>query len=285
MGLFSKEECVFCGKSAGFFGRKRLVNNEGYICKDCENKCSSLINVGRFTKEELKGHMEYMEKQNKIYEEAFEGKDKKNIDRFVCISTGVEFVDEIAMFRYLSPNADKKENKELFRYDQIKSYEPYMIANTNSQGGKKYSEVGIIIHLYSSWTPDMKQYKDNRSFHPYVTELKVPVHRNVDDFTGGPLKNKLDKLFGVYEDNSVFGSIKSSIVGTNKQREQAKVAAEGLKALGSLAKAKMSGNEDDEQKAKENLDVLKNDALDLATGNRASYTKIANDVEDQILNK
>ena len=27
------------------------------------------------------------------------------------------------------------------------------------------------------------------------------------------------------------------------------------------------------------LDVLKNDALDLATGNRATYTKIANEIE------
>ena len=63
-----------------------------------------------------------------------------------------------------------------------------------------------------------------------------------------------------------------------------KVAAEGLKALGSLAKSKMTKNEADSEKASENMEALKNDALDLATGNRASYTKIANEVEDRILN-
>ncbi len=92
----------------------------------------------------------------------------------------------------------------------------------------------------------------------------------------------LDKLFGRYEDNSLLGGIKSSFIGTNKERQQIKMASEGLKALGSLAKAKMSGNEEDAKKAQENMDTLKNDAFDYATGNRATYTKIANDVEDQI---
>ena len=95
----------------------------------------------------------------------------------------------------------------------------------------------------------------------------------------------LDKLFGRYEDTSLVGGIKSSFTGTNKQKEQMKVASEGLKALGSLAKSKMTGKEEDKEKAKESLNTLKNDAADLATGNRASYTKIANAVEDQIFNK
>lgn len=229
--------------------------------------------------------MKYMENQNKIFEEAFEGIDKKEIHRFVCVETGVEFADDIAMFRYLSPAANKRINKELFRYDQIKSYEPYMVANTNSQGGKKYSEVGVIIKLNCSWTHDAKQFVGNRSYHPYVEEIKVPRHKNVNDYNSDPMIDYLDKLFGRYEDNSLLGGIKSSFIGTNKQRQQIKVASEGLKALGSLAKSKITGNEDDAEKAKENMETLKSDALDYATGNRATYTKIANDVEDQILTK
>ena len=282
MGLFSKEECVFCGDKVGALHRKRLVNNEGYICKNCENKCSALINVGRFTKSELEEHIKYMERQNKLYEEVFEDLDKSQKERFVCIETGVEFANEIAMFAFISPACNKRENKELFRYDQIKSYEPYMVANTNSQGGKKYLEVGIIIKLYCSFTPDNKQFAGSRNYHPYVEEIKVPRHKNVDDFSNDPMMKYLDKLFGRYEDTSLVGGIKSSFIGTNKQREQMKVASEGLKALGSLAKSKMTGNEEDSAKAKENLDVLKNDAADLATGNRATYTKVANAVEDQI---
>lgn len=284
MGLFSKEECVCCGNKVGFFSRKRLVNKEGYICKDCEKKCSPLVNVGRFTKKDIEEHIKYMENQNKLFEEKFEKIEKDKKQRFVCVETGVEFADEIAMFRYLSPQANKKVYKELFRYDQIKSYEPYMTSNTNSQNGKKYSEVGIIIKLYNSWTPDNKQFADNRSYHPYVEEIKVPRHRNVDDYNSDPMLDYLDKLFGKYEDRSLIGGIKSSFIGTNKQREQMKVAGEGLKALGSLAKSKISKNEEDKKKAKENVNKLKEDAADLVTGNRASYTKIANAIENQVLN-
>ena len=285
MGLFSKEECSLCGNKVGFLARKRLVNNEGYICKDCEKKCSSLINVGRFTKEQIEEHIRYMEDQNKIFEEAFETIDKKQKERFVCVETGLEFADEIAMFRYLSPTANKRINKELFRYDQIRDYEPYTVENTSSQGGKKYSEVGVIIKLNCSWAPDSRQFAGNRSYHPYVAEIKVPRHKNVDDYTSDPMINYLDKLFGRYEDTSVLGGIKSSFIGTNKERQQMKIAGEGLKALGSLAKSKITGKEDDAEKAKANMETLKNDTLDYATGNRATYTKVANEVENKILSK
>ena len=288
MGLFSKEQCSFCDNKVGFFSRKKLVNNEGYVCKECEKKCSSLINVSHFTKDELQKHMEYMEKENKLYEEAFEPIDKKSKERFVCISTGVEFADEIAMFRYISPNADKKIYKELFRCDQIKNYEPYYKENTNSNGGKKYAEVGLTIHLNCS-RPKFGEAAGSvtgvgsRNFHPYVHEIQVPTARNVDDFSSVGLKNYLDKMFGVYEDTSLVGGIKSSIVGTNKEREQMKVAVEGVKTLGNLAKAKITGSENDSSKAQDSINTLKDDALDLATHNRASLSKIANEVEDRIL--
>ena len=282
MGLFSKEECVFCGSKVGFFSRKRLVNNEGYICKECEKKTSALINVGRFTKAELQEHINYMEAQDKLYKEAFLSIDKNKKDRYMCVETGVEFANEIAMFKFHSPMCDKKRiYQELFRYDQIKSYEPYFIENTNSQGGKKYSEVGVIIKLNCSCEPGMNNYIGNRSYHPYISELKVPRHKNVDSFSNDTLITYLDKLFGKYEDTSVIGSIKSSIIGTNKERQQIKVASEGLKALGNLAKAKITGEDVNEN----TMNTFKDDAADLLTGNRATYTKVANDVEAQILNK
>lgn len=285
MGLFSKEECSFCNNKVGFLSRKKLVNNEGYICKECEKKCSCLINVGRFTKEQIVEHIKYMEDQDKIFKEAFETINKNEKERFVCVETGVEFADEIAMFRYLSPAANKKVYKELFRYDQIKSYEPYTIANSNSQSGKKYSEVGVKIKLNCSWDPSEKQFANNRSYHPYVEEIIVPRHKNVDDYSSDPMIDYLDKLFGRYEDNSLVGGIKSKFVGTNKERQQMKMASEGLKTLGSLAKAKITGKDSDSQKAKENMNTLKDDALDLATGNRATYTKVANNAENKILKK
>lgn len=277
--LFGKKECSFCHNQVGVLKRDALVNKTGFICKDCSKQCSALINLGRFTKDEIDEHIKYMQTQNKLYEQAFEPVTTKQ--RFVCVETGVEFADEIAMFRYISPKANKKTYKELFRYDQIKDYEPYTINNTN-QDGKKYSEVGVIIKLNCSFEPSDKQFASNRSFHPYVSEIKVPRHKNVDDFSNDPLIKYLDKLFGRYEDTSLVGGIKSSLIGTNKERQQMKVATEGLKALGSLAKEKITGKEN--ENTQNNIENLKNDALDLATGNRSSYTKIANAVEEKYLN-
>lgn len=207
MGLFSKEECSFCGKKVGFLSRKLLINKEGYICKECEKKCSALINVSHFTKAELQKHMEYMEKQDKIYKEAFEPIDKKDKHRFVCISTGVEFSDELAMFTYISPDTNKKIYKELFRYDQIKSYEPYFKENTSTQNGKKYYEVGMIIYLNCSRPKFGEAHgsamAEGKSVHPYVYEIKVPTRRDTDDRNDyRPLKDQLDKICGVYEENT-----------------------------------------------------------------------------------
>ena len=62
-----------------------------------------------------------------------------------------------------------------------------------------------------------------------------------------------------------------------------KVASEGLKALGGLAKSKITGKEEDSVKAKEKAEQFKSDALDMATGNRASYTKTANEIEKKYI--
>lgn len=289
MGLFSKVPCVICGKNVGFFSRKRLINKEGYICKECENKCSEHINVGHFTKAEIQEHISYMEKQDKLYKAVYEPLDKSQKSRFVSISTGLEFADELAMFKFISPKSSKKTYQELFRYDQISHYEPYFKDNTNSNSDKKYAEVGLKIYLNCSRhqfgeAEGASSQASGRNVHPYVRELQVPTARNVNDFSHVGLKDYLDKLFGVYEDNSVVGSIKSSFMGTNKERSEIKVAAEGLKALGNLTKSKITKNEEDAENAKASADALKEDALNLATGNRAMYTKIANSVEDKIFN-
>ena len=191
------------------------------------------------------------------------------------------------MFRYVSPEADKKVFKELIRYDQIRDYEPYYKNNTSSDG-KKYAEVGLTIRLNCSRpkfgeAPGSVNGVGNRSYHPYIHELQVPTARNVDAFSGFGLKEHLDKVFGVYEDTSVVGSIKSSFIGTNKERQQIKVASEGLAALGNLAKSKITGNEEDAAKAADSMATLKEDALDMATHNRSSLAKTANEVEDRIL--
>ena len=70
MGLFSKEECCFCGNKVGMLSRKKLTD-KNYICKDCEKNCSAFIEVSRYDKAFLENHMAYMKKQDELYKKEF----------------------------------------------------------------------------------------------------------------------------------------------------------------------------------------------------------------------
>ena len=56
---FGKQTCAFCGKEVGMLQRDKIKNDE-FICHDCRRGCSQYLQVYRYTKDELLGHMEYM---------------------------------------------------------------------------------------------------------------------------------------------------------------------------------------------------------------------------------
>lgn len=288
MGLFSKEECSFCSNKVGFFSRQSLCNKTGYICKECEKKTSALVKIGRFTKEQAAEHIAYMERKDKLYKEAYAVLEKEQKERFIYQFEGVVFADSIAMFEYISPKTEKKSYKELFRYDNIAHYEVYSVDNTNAQnGGKKYSEVGVNIIMNPDLIMPPKHIPGVRitaGSHPYVGEIKVVTGKNENDKSSAKrLMNKLDKLFGRYTDDSLFGSIKESFTGTQKQRAQYGAASDALNALGKLAKAKATKKEEDNEAANEAINSAKESALNLVTNNVNKYKQIADEVEKKIL--
>ena len=280
--LFSKQACIFCEKEVGALSRKKL-RDKNYICKECEKNCSAFLDPAAFDTEYLKQHMEYMKKQNILYSKEFEPIDKKQKDRIVHEGYfGVCFADEIAMFEVVDPKADKKNNKELFRYDQIKDYEVYTVNNNSTeQGAKKYSEVGVKIKMNCQIGPEAtgQSETEKKLSHPYVQELKILCERNTDSTSSANLIiGHLNKIFG-RASGTVFGSIKESIVGTEHERQGYKAGADALKAFGSMAKAKMTGNEEDAEKAKENLQQAAESGFAYATENRSKYTQVADSVE------
>lgn len=285
MGLFSKETCEFCGKEAGLLGRKKLSDKK-YICKDCEKNCSAFMEPSRFDTEYLKKHMEYMKKEDEVYKKAFETIDKDRKDRIVHEGYyGIVFADEIAMFEVVDPKADKKNFKELFRYDQIKDYEVYTKDNMSSEGGKRYSEVGIKIKMRCQIGPDSVGMSDTekKSAHPYVSELNILCERNTDSTSSTSLIiGHLNKVFG-RASNTVIGSIKDSIMGTEHERQGYKAGADALKAFGSFAKAKMTGNEEDAEAAKEKMNTAVESGFAYMSENRTKYAQIADSVERDIL--
>ena len=280
--LFSKQKCVFCDKEVGALKRKKL-HDGNYICKECEKNCSAFLDPARFDAEYIKQHIEYMKKQDILYKKEFEPLDKKKKERFVHEGYyGLEFADDIAMFEVIDPKAKKRNFKELFRYDQIKDYEVYTKPNTaTGEGQKKYSEVGIKIKINCQIGINAvgNSEIENRLSHPYVEELNIVCARNTDTSTDSTWAiEHLNKIFG-RASGTVFGSIKESIIGTEHERQGYKAGADALKALGSLAKSKITGNEEDAEKAKEKLEQAAESGMAYMSENRSKYTQIANEVE------
>lgn len=279
--LFSKQKCAFCDKEVGALNRKKL-HDGNYICKECEKNCSAFIDPARFDTEYIRQHMEYMKKQDILYKKEFETLDKKQKERIVREGYyGVVFADDIAMFEVVDPRASKRNYKELFRYDQIKDYEIYTKPNNSSEGGKKYSEVGVKIKMNCQIAIDAVGMSDveKKIAHPYVEELNILCERNTDHESATNLIiGHLNKIFGRASD-TLFGSIKESFIGTEHERQGYKAGADALKALGSMAKAKATGNEEDVKKAEENMNQAVDSGFAYLSENRSKYTQIANEVQ------
>ena len=52
MGLFSKEECCFCGKKVGMLSRSKIKSGE-FICYDCLKRGNPFVKMTSMTKDEL----------------------------------------------------------------------------------------------------------------------------------------------------------------------------------------------------------------------------------------
>lgn len=59
--LFSKKNCVICGKELGVFGKMKL-GDESYLCKDCSGKLSPYFRgYGRATADDIREQLAYRE--------------------------------------------------------------------------------------------------------------------------------------------------------------------------------------------------------------------------------
>ena len=278
--LFSKETCELCSKEVGALSRVKLKDGL-YICKDCQKETSAFFKAENYSLDEVKKHIEYMKKQNELYEKEFATLPKDKIERNVHQGYyGIAFADDLAMFEIILPETSKRHYKELFRYDQIKDFEVYGKENISTQSGeKKYSETGIRIMMNcAADISNASSSKEARKYmHPYAFEFILPVSKNVDYKDGGLAKHHLNKIFGRAEE-TVVGAIKESFTGTKHQQSGMKAAGEALGALGSLVKG-------DKDKAKEKLDAAIEKGMEYATENRSKYTKIADEVEKKFMGK
>ena len=282
--IFGKKTCAFCGGECGIMSRTKIKGDE-YICSKCDDMCSNFIRKSRFTKPELEGHMEYMKRLDRIYKEVI----LPNIQKHESYPSatqrqGIEFFDDFGMFRIMDGSRDHKENypKELFRYDQVASYEPYYEEAEPEEAGKPkvFHEGGIIIRLVGALDDTTKMQKGLRA-HPYITEeIKVCFATN-DREKENYLKyaenaiHHFDYIFGV-ESKGLFS------FGMSKQEKRDLKAAVAFTktAFDAVKVAKNGGEITDEKKAEimENMNAID----DAQTGGLAVYTRAADAAEAKI---
>ena len=282
--IFGKKTCAFCGGECGMMSRTKIKGDE-YICSKCDDMCSFHIRKSRFTKDELAGHMEYMKRSDKIYKEVILPAIQKP-ERYPSATQrqGIEFFDDFGMFRIMDGSRDSKDRypTELFRYDQVASYEPYYEEAEPEEAGKPkvFREGGIIIRLVGALDDTTKMQKGLRA-HPYIIEeIKVCFATN-DREKENYLKyaenaiHHFDYIFGV-ESKGLF-----SFGMSKKEQRDLKAAVAFTKTAFDAVKVAKSGGEITDEKKAEIMENM-HDIDDAQTGGLAKYTRAADSAEAKI---
>ncbi len=284
--LFKKQTCTLCGAECGTLGRTKLRDDE-YVCKDCVRKCSRYARVSEFTKDELMGHMEYMKQQERMYQEYFQN-GKKSAYPSSTREQAITFCDEIGMFEITDRrNADHKEYHELFRYDQVASYEPYVKYGSAKEGSseKPFEEYGIKLTLFGARDLNMNTSKDliGRRSHPYVKQpitvcfSKDEKEYNRSDYSVNAIHH-LDFILGVNDDQRALFSFKGS---KNQQRQNEALKDMGKMFSAAFKAAKAGEGSEEAEAAQEQFMKTKASADANLTHGLSKYSDAADAVEEK----
>lgn len=283
---FGKQTCALCGSECGIMHRTKIKGGE-YVCSDCKRKCSKYVRISEFTKDEVSEHIEYMKRQEKLYEDCFANA-KRDTYPSAFKKQAISFADELGMFEIMDrSNSQNKEYHELFRYDQVLSYERYVDTEKPTEPGKPevFKESGVIIRLAGCRDHvELDQATANKGIrpHPYITrEIKVVFHTSESetDYTDNAVAH-FNHIFGVHDDEHglfSFGMSKSEkrnlmagVAAVKTAMEAVKVAKDGEESLTEEKKAEI----------KKNMDAIS----DAQTGGLAVYTRRADEAEKKAWN-
>lgn len=282
---FEKKNCALCGKECGMMKRSKLRGDD-YICDECGDKCSRYIRLSELTLDEVRGHIEYMKKQNRLFEEVYSKEVKKQTLPSVLKEEGIEFCDNLGMFRIVHANYHGRgKMKELFRYDQVANYEAYIEETPSSEPGKEpeFEECGLKIKLLGGNMIGINtENKRGLRPHPYIKhELKICFSKRDPKVfrEAGYAVGKFDAIFGVHdhEGGGFLG------LGRSKEEKREDAADVAMAAtFGMIFKAAKEGAESftEEEKARFAEHVKTID--DAATGGMAVYTRRADEAESRV---
>jgi len=278
-GTFGKQTCAFCGNEVGMLKRTKIKSKE-FICNDCGYGCSRYIQKYRYTKDELLGHMEYMKRQDALYQQIQD--EATQVVPSATNRQSIEFYDGHGMFRIRDLSEDRKPwKKELFRYDQVAKYEPYLEEGEPEEEGKPkvFGECGVDITLVGA-NDDQGQLQQGLRPHPYITEtIRVCLNdrdKHIGQLEVNQIISRFNAIFGVNDDTKGLFSFGP----TTQQRRE----GEALKAMGSVfgaaIRAAKTGEVTEADAAKVNDAMNKVD--DANTRGLAKYTRLADEAEAKI---
>ena len=271
---FGKQICAFCGQEVGMLKRDKIKNDE-FICHDCRRTCSQYIQVYRFTKDELLGHMEYMKRQGKLVE---------NISQLrgypipSASKQGIIFYDEVGMFRVYNHEKDDKYPMEMIRYDQVAKYEPYRIETEPTEPGKpkEFKEGGVKITLVGGQA-DLSQTPKGLRAHPYITgEITIQLDKNNMTYVENIIQH-FDTIFGVNDDRTgLFNR------GPSKQQKRERESMMAMTGMFTEAiKVAKTGGEVSEESVERFTDAM-DKAAAAETRGLSKYSKLADEAEAKI---
>ena len=274
---FGKQACAFCGNEVGMLKRDKIKNKE-FICSDCKRTCSRYIQVYRYTKDELLGHMEYMKRQAKLVE-SMEGLKERRVPS--AGRQGILFYDEAGMFRIYDMDKDHRYAMEMIRYDQVAKYEPYLEEAEPDEPGKEkvFGECGVKLTLVGG-TDDLSQMPKGLRAHPYITgEITVKVNdrdKHIGELEVNQIISHFNAIFGVNDNTKGLFSFGPT---TQQKREM-----DAMKAMGGMFKEAIKAaktGEVSEDAAAKVADAM-NKVDDAATSGLAKYTRLADEAEAKI---
>ena len=274
---FGKQNCAFCGNEVGMMKRDKIKNDE-YICTDCRYGCSRYIQVYRYTKEDLLGHIEYMKRQGKLAETV----ENTKVYRVPSAGRqGIIFYDEAGMFRIYDLDKDHKYALEMIRYDQVAKYESYCDESEPEKPGeeKLFGECGIKLTLMGGMDVSSRMPKGLQP-HPYITEEIQICINNRDKKTGmmdvESIIRHFDFIFGVNDNTKGLFNFGPT---TQRKRE-----LDAMKAMGGMFKDAIKAAKTGEvsEDAMAQAQNAMNKVEDAATCGLSKYTRLADEAESKI---
>ena len=274
---FGKQACAFCGNEVGMLKRDKIKNKE-FICSDCKRTCSRYIQVYRYTKDELLGHMEYMKRQGKLVE-SMEGLKARRVPS--AGRQGILFYDEAGMFRVYDMDKDHRYAMEMIRYDQVAKYEPYLEEGEPEEPGKPkvFGECGVKLTLVGGMD-DLSQMPKGLRAHPYITsEITVKVNdrdKHIGELDVNQIIGHFDAIFGVHDNTKGLFSF-----GPTEQQKREGAALKAMTGMfGAAIKAAKTGEVSEDMQAQ--VQDAMNKVDDAATSGLAKYSRLADEAEAKI---